>query len=70
MVEIDTGFSETSRARRAVEEDRVKARAFLRAGFDRIVGPDVQREVWSAAEILGELNRLADQIEEGKHVKS
>ncbi len=63
MSTFETGFSETSAARRAVEEDRKKARTYLLAEWDRIWVKE-NRPV-----TVVDLNRMAQDIEEGKHAK-
>jgi hypothetical protein len=63
MVEIDTGFSEAAPARRAVEEDRKKAQAYLLAEWNRI-WTEENRPV-----TVVDLNAMAAAIRDGRHAR-
>lgn len=60
MAEIETGFSETAGARRAVEEDRKRVKKYLLRRY---------MEVWTSQKCVDvpTMQAIANEVAEGKH---
>jgi hypothetical protein len=60
MVEIESGFSETASARRAVEDDRKRAKKYLLRRY---------MEIWTLQNCVDvpTMQTLADDVANGKH---